>query len=63
MFWLKGCPRCRGDLQEIIDIGDSYVTCIQCGKVLTAEQEAALPRPARRTASRLTAPRPGKVAA
>ncbi len=44
MFWLKACPRCNGDLQEIRDVGDTYVSCIQCGRILTAAQEAALPR-------------------
>ncbi len=39
MYWLKGCPRCHGDLHEIADLDVSYVSCIQCGKVLTAAQE------------------------
>ncbi len=44
MYWLKACPRCNGDLHEIKDVGDTYVSCIQCGRILTAAQEAALPR-------------------
>ncbi len=44
MYWLKSCPRCHGDLLEVDDIGGRYVSCIQCGKVLTAAQEQALPR-------------------
>jgi hypothetical protein len=44
MFWLKACPRCHGDLHEIHDVGDQYVTCLQCGRILTVEQEKALPR-------------------
>lgn len=44
MFWLKACPKCQGDLQEIKDVGETYVSCIQCGRILTAVQEAALPR-------------------
>jgi hypothetical protein len=47
MYWLKGCGRCHGDLHEVYDVGETYVSCIQCGKVLTAEQERALPRPRR----------------
>ncbi len=63
MLWLKGCPRCHGDLLETTDVDDSYVACIQCGKELTAEQEAALPRPGRPTARRRLTPRPGRSAA
>lgn len=44
MYWLKACPRCHGDLHEIHDVGDQYVTCLQCGRILTEEQERALPR-------------------
>ena len=44
MYWLKACPRCNGDLQEIKDVGETYVSCIQCGRILTAAQEATLPR-------------------
>jgi hypothetical protein len=31
MFWLKGCPRCKGDLHEDKDKYGSYVSCLQCG--------------------------------
>jgi hypothetical protein len=31
MFWLKGCPRCQGDLQEESDVYGKYAICIQCG--------------------------------
>jgi hypothetical protein len=56
MMWLKGCPRCQGDLFEELGIGPGaigsrFVTCLQCGYTLTAEQEALLPRPERRTPS------------
>jgi tRNA(Ile2) C34 agmatinyltransferase TiaS len=44
MYWLKACPRCNGDLHEIKDVGETYVSCIQCGRILTAVQEAELPR-------------------
>jgi hypothetical protein len=44
MYWLKSCPKCQGDLWEIKDVGETYVSCIQCGRILTAVQEAALPR-------------------
>lgn len=44
MYWLKACSRCHGDLQEIQDVGDHYISCIQCGRILTVEQENLLPR-------------------
>ena len=32
MFWLRGCPRCRGDLYlEQNELDDEEVFCIQCG--------------------------------
>jgi hypothetical protein len=31
MFWLKGCPRCKGDLYEDTDKYGRYVNCLQCG--------------------------------
>ncbi|HZU06439.1 MAG TPA: hypothetical protein VFB73_10710 [Chloroflexota bacterium] len=56
MIWLKGCPRCRGDLFEEEGIGPEvygtrFVTCLQCGYTLTAEQEAQLPRAEQQTLS------------
>ncbi|MDP2673688.1 MAG: hypothetical protein Q8Q00_02140 [Dehalococcoidia bacterium] len=43
MYWLKACPRCRGDLHEESDFFGAYVACIQCGYVLnTREEEDAL---------------------
>jgi hypothetical protein len=44
MFWLKACPRCHGDLHEVNEVGDSYVSCLQCGRILTVEQERLLSR-------------------
>ncbi len=57
MFWLKACPRCRGDLHRINDLGVSYVSCLQCGQILTEQQEQALQRPMPRPAARLVRPR------
>ena len=31
MFWLKSCPRCRGDLFQGRDHYGWYVSCLQCG--------------------------------
>ena len=48
MMWLKGCPRCRGDLFEEPAIGlppaSRSVSCLQCGHVLTDREDASLPR-------------------
>ena len=40
MFWLKSCPRCRGDLYENSDIYGRYIDCFQCGHYLTTDEEA-----------------------
>ena len=47
MMWLKGCPKCRGDLFEEPAIGlhgvaSRYISCLQCGHVLTDREEASL---------------------
>ena len=31
MFWLKGCPRCSGDLYSDRDRYGTFVACLQCG--------------------------------
>ena len=31
MFWLKGCPRCCGDLHVGNDQYGLFVSCLQCG--------------------------------
>jgi hypothetical protein len=30
-LWIKGCPRCRGDLYSDRDIMGYYRQCMQCG--------------------------------
>ncbi|HYU17581.1 MAG TPA: hypothetical protein VEQ11_02695 [Chloroflexota bacterium] len=47
MMWLKGCPKCHGDLYEEPAIGlhaaaARYVSCLQCGHVLSEPEEAKL---------------------
>jgi hypothetical protein len=42
MYWLKACPRCRGDLHEEEDIYGVYVACIQCGYVVRGDEEPIL---------------------
>ncbi len=39
-LWLRRCLRCGGDLYETQDTeGNVWVACLQCGAVLTAQQE------------------------
>jgi len=61
MYWLKACPRCRGDLREEKDIHGLFVTCIQCGYMATAAEEERL-RLTGRIEMDAAAPPPGKVA-
>ena len=42
MFWLKGCPRCHGDLFRERDQYGWYVFCLQCGHYLSEVEEAIL---------------------
>ncbi len=42
MFWLKACPRCRGDLFRQVDLYGLYIACLQCGYVLRPEEESRL---------------------
>lgn len=41
-FWLRGCPRCQGDVYEERGLGSVDMVCIQCGHILTVVQETAL---------------------
>ena len=53
MVMAKSCPRCRGDLSYVDDVGDSYYSCVQCGHIVyrlgpalvvqAAVEERALP--------------------
>lgn len=42
MLWLKGCPRCNGDLCEEKDMYGPYIDCLQCGHYLSEAEEVAL---------------------
>jgi hypothetical protein len=57
MFWLKSCPRCRGDLCEGKDVYGRYVACLQCGHYLGEAEELLLRYLPRRGAE----VRPGQV--
>ena len=40
MFWIKACPKCRGDLYEAADIYGDYIACLQCAHYLTEDEQA-----------------------
>ena len=42
MFWIKGCPKCHGDLYSDTDEYGTYVACIQCAHYLTETEGAQL---------------------
>jgi uncharacterized protein YbaR (Trm112 family) len=31
MYWLKQCPKCKGDLVSDHDQYGDYISCLQCG--------------------------------
>lgn len=37
VLWLKGCPRCRGDLYETSDRYGRFILCLQCGHYLESD--------------------------
>ncbi|MBI3980313.1 MAG: hypothetical protein HY331_19230 [Chloroflexi bacterium] len=38
MVWLKSCPKCQGDLFQDHDGTAPVLTCLQCGRSLSAAQ-------------------------
>ena len=42
MFYLKGCPKCHGDVYKSSDIYGPYTSCMQCSHYLTDAEEAQL---------------------
>lgn len=44
MLWLKGCPRCGGDLYDEQAMEGRLIACLQCGHILTTAQEGELAR-------------------
>jgi hypothetical protein len=47
MFWLKACPRCRGDLFAQSRETESPFSCLQCGHEVQREVAVAILRRAR----------------
>ena len=46
MFWLKACSRCGGDLFSDRDPYGAYISCMQCGRYMTEDEETELKLPA-----------------
>ena len=44
-LFLKGCPRCGGDLSLTRDIHGRYINCLQCGLLKDIEDRGAPGRP------------------
>jgi hypothetical protein len=44
MFWLKLCPQCGGDLMDESDVQGSFISCLQCGRMLTLSEEQEMRR-------------------
>ena len=44
-LFLKGCPRCGGDLSLTRDIHGRYISCLQCGLLKDIENRVAPARP------------------
>jgi hypothetical protein len=44
-LFLKGCPRCGGDLSLTRDIHGRYISCLQCGLLKDIEDKVAPGRP------------------
>jgi hypothetical protein len=42
MLLLKACPHCHGDLVFEQDRACGYFTCVQCGHILSTDEERAL---------------------
>ncbi len=40
-LFLKGCPRCGGDLSLTRDIHGRYISCLQCGLLKDIEENVA----------------------
>ena len=45
-LFLKGCPRCGGDISLTRDIHGRYISCLQCGLLKDIEDRTAPARPA-----------------
>lgn len=42
MILLKACPRCGGDLSADHDRDCGFLECVQCGHILSRQEEIAL---------------------
>ncbi len=42
MLLLRACPRCQGDLELIDDEQGAFLSCLQCGHILSRVEEREL---------------------
>lgn len=42
MIWYKTCSRCGGDLVQGSDLHGDYISCMQCGGILSDLEQCAL---------------------
>lgn len=47
MIAATACPRCRGTLTRVLDVGETYYSCVQCGHIAYG----TLPTPAEAAAA------------
>ena len=45
MLYLKGCPRCKGDMHDNRDLSGNYKECLQCGYMVDVEKANTLQSP------------------
>ena len=50
-LWLKGCPKCKGDLYSDLDIMGYYRQCLQCGYTFYEQRRREVRPPVRVPAS------------
>ena len=58
MLWLKGCPRCSGDLYEKSDKYGRFLLCLQCGLYLEPEYLSTIDGGGRTTNAPLSVTQP-----
>jgi hypothetical protein len=50
-LWIKGCPKCRGDLYSDRDIMGYYRQCLQCGYTFYEQRRRPMRLPLEASAS------------
>lgn len=45
MILANACPRCRGALSRVMDIGEMYFSCVHCGHIVYDKPALAVVTP------------------